>query len=67
MSKKNKSFNKNFSNEAPEIHNMDDIGYMTDESIYERSNRLENERNWLLSAGKDPLLWEVEIAYLRRE
>ena len=67
MSKKNKSFNKNFSNEAPEIYNMDDIGYMAEEALHDRANRLENERNRLQSSGKDTYLWEVEIAYLRRE
>lgn len=46
---------------------MDDIGYMADEAIHDRANRLENERNRLSSMGKDPYLWEVEIAYLRRE
>ena len=67
MSKKNKSFNKNFGNDAPEVYNMDDIGYMVDEAIHDRANRLENERNRLQSMGKDTYLWEVEISYLRRE
>lgn len=63
MSKKNKQFN----NEVPEIYNVDDIGYMADEALYERANRLENERNRMVSSGKDAYHWEVEIAYLRRE
>ena len=63
MSKKN----KNFGNENPEIYNMDDIGYMTDEALYDRANRLENDRNRVVASGRDPYLWEVEIAYLRRE
>lgn len=67
MSKKNKNFNKDFGNEAPEIYGMDDIGYMADEAIHDRANRLENERNRLVGQGRDPYLWEVEIAYLRRE
>jgi len=66
MSKKNK-LNKNFNNEAPEIFNTDDIGYMTDEALHDRSNRLEGERNRLVAMGRDPHLWEVEIAYLHRE
>jgi len=66
MSKKNKS-NKNFGNETPEIYNMDDIGYMADEAIQDRTQRLENDRGRLLAMNKDPYLWEVEIAYLRRE
>jgi hypothetical protein len=66
MSKKNKP-SKNFINETPDVYNMDDIGYMTDEAIHDRSQRLENERNRLLSMNKDAHLWEVEVAYLRRE
>jgi len=66
MSKKNKSA-KNFGNETPEIYNMDDIGYMTDEAIHDRTNRLEHERNRLGLLNRDPYLWEIEIAYLRRE
>lgn len=66
MSKKNKS-NKNIGNETPDIYNMDDIGYMADEAIHDRASRLEHERNRLVSVNKDPYLWEVEIAYLRRE
>ena len=67
MSKKNKVFNKDFGNEAPEVYNMDDIGYMADEAIHDRTNRLENERNRLMSMGKDAYFWEVELAYLQRE
>lgn len=67
MSKKNKNFNKDFGNEAPEIYNSEDIGYMADEAIHDRANRLENERNRLMSMGKNTYLWEVELAYLRRE
>jgi len=67
MSKKNKNFSRDFGNEAPEIYNMDDIGYMADEAIHDRANRLENERNRLSGMGRDPHFWEVEVAYLRRE
>jgi hypothetical protein len=58
---------KNFSKDAPEIYNMDDIGYMSDDALYDRANRLENERSRMLNSGREPYLWEVEIAYLRRE
>jgi hypothetical protein len=67
MSKKNKKFGKDFDFEAPEVINVDDIGYMAEEVIHDRMNRLEHERNRLLSQGRDPLLWEVELAYLQRE
>lgn len=67
MSKKNKNFNKNFGNEAPEMYSMDDIGYMTDEAIHDRVSRLDFERNRLVSMNKNPYLWEVELAYLHRE
>jgi len=67
MSKKNKNFNKNFSNDAPEIYNMDDIGYMVDEAIHDRATRLEHEKSRLVAMNRDPYLWEVELAYLQRE
>jgi len=67
MSKKNKNFGSDFRNDGPEVYNMDDIGYMTDEALYDRANRLENDRNRAMTSGRDPYLWEVEIAYLRRE
>lgn len=67
MSKKNKKFGKDFDFEAPEVVSTDDIGYMAEEAIHDRMNRLEHERNRLLSMGRDPLLWEVELAYLQRE
>lgn len=65
MSKKNIK-NKGFV-EAPEVLNMDDLGYMQDEMVDERAYRLENERNRILSSGRDAYLWEVELAYVRRE
>jgi len=67
MSKKNKNFDSDFRNDGPEVHNMDDIGYMTDEALYDRANRLENDRNRAIASGRDSYFWEVEIAYLRRE
>lgn len=67
MSKKNKKFGKDFDFEAPEVISTDDIGYMAEETIHDRMNRLEHDRNRLLSMGRDPLLWEVELAYLQRE
>ena len=63
MSKKNKI--KGF--DSPEVWNMDDLGYMPDETIDDRAQRLESERNRMVSMGKDAYLWEVEIAYIRRE
>lgn len=67
MSKKNKGFNRDFHGDAPEVLNMDEIRYMPDEAIYSIANRLESERNRLANASRDTRLWEVEIAYLRRE
>jgi hypothetical protein len=67
MSKKNKNFNKEFVTDAPEIISTDEIGYMPDELLQTISNRLESERSRVVNSGRDPLLWEVEIAYLRRE
>ncbi len=67
MSKKNKHANKNFDTEAPDVYNMDDIGYMVDDAIRDRANHLENERNYLLSVGGDAYSYELELAYLQRE
>lgn len=66
MTKKNKS-HKNFNIELPEIYNMDDIGYMMDETLYDRVGRLESERSKLVSNGYDAKPWEVEVAYVQRE
>jgi hypothetical protein len=75
MSKKNKSNQQNIeatfrgskSFPAPEIVCMDDIGYFSDELLSERMSRLENEKNRVSDAKLDPVLWEVELAYLQRE
>ena len=67
MSKNNKNLNKNFSNDGPDVHNMDDISYMIDESIHDYAGRLEFEREKLISTNRNPYLWEVELAYLHRE
>lgn len=64
MSKKNKNFNRF---ESLEIQNMDELGYMTDDALFDRTQKLTNERNKLASAGRDCLAWEVELAYLQRE
>lgn len=66
MAKKNKS-HKNINVESPEVYNMDDIGYMMDEALYDRVGRLDSERAKLVANGYDARLWEVEIAYVQRE
>jgi hypothetical protein len=78
MSKnKNKNTNHNQSSEelrtskyplpVPEVANMDEIGYYPDDLLADRIGRLESERTRLLEMRYDPQLWEVELAYLRRE
>lgn len=72
MGKKNKVQNQEtrkpkYPVAVPEVMNYDDIGYLSDETIFDRLSRLENDRAQVLSAGLDPYSWEVEIAYLRRE
>lgn len=64
---KNKNFYKNLEMSTPNVIHADEIVYMTDELINDQLNRLENERSYLLSLGKDVHLWEVEIAYIQRE
>jgi len=67
MSKKNKNFDNEFELGAPEVICLDDIGYMSEEIINDRMNRLERERNRAISMGHEPILWDVELAYLQRE
>jgi len=65
MSKK--KFNKDVEFGTPEIITVDEIGYMTEDALRDRGNRLEMERNQLAASGKNPYLWEVELAYIQRE
>lgn len=52
---------------VPEVVNMDVTALLLDDELYSRLNLLESDRLKVLDARLDPLLWEVEIAYLRRE
>ncbi len=52
---------------VPNVVNMDEIAVFSDEELFARVSSLENDRNKAVEARFDPLLWEVEIAYLRRE
>lgn len=52
---------------VPELNNMDDVGYYPDEVLHDKINRLESERGRLLELKLEPIPWEVELAYLRRE
>lgn len=63
MSKKN----KNLVAGCPEVCCMDSLGYASDEHLYDYANHLESERNHMLSSNRDVYLWEVELAYIRRE
>ena len=74
MSKKNKNVEKesfhqkrNSNIELPDVLNMDDIGYASDEAIIDRVRCLEVERNRVLDMRYDAQPWEVELAYLERE
>lgn len=58
---------KKFSAVQPEIVNMDQLGVLTDDELLNRFRTLEDERERALSSGDDPVVWEVEIAYARRE
>lgn len=53
--------------DLPQKTNMDDIGYMLDEAINDKLNRLEHDRSRLIDLKFDPKPWEIEIAYFRRE
>jgi hypothetical protein len=75
MSKKNKNNNgaeqdlrsTRYPIPTPEVANMDDVGYYPDDLLNDKISRLESERSRLLEMRYDPYLWEVELAYLRRE
>ena len=71
MSKKNKNpeneVMRNTYTNVPSVMNMDDIGYLTDDALVENLTRMEFERAKMIESRQDPMLWEVEIAYLRRE
>lgn len=51
----------------PDVTNMDDIGTMTDEALLEKLRATEMERDKVLEAKADAVLWETEASYLRRE
>ncbi len=52
---------------VPNVVNMDEIAIYSDEELFARMTSLENDRNKVIEARFDPMLWEIEIAYLRRE
>jgi hypothetical protein len=52
---------------VPNVVNMDDIAIFSDEELFARTTGLENDRNKAIEARFDPMLWEIEISYLRRE
>ncbi len=51
----------------PEVVNMDDTAVISDEDLFARMNQLESDRSKVIDHNFDPYLWEVELAYLRRE
>ena len=52
---------------APVIVTSDELGVMPDDDVMNRLMTLEDERMKVLENRIDPYLWEVEIAYARRE
>lgn len=63
MSKKKKSNDSNNRDNFPTPINMDDLALMSDEELNGWGNHCEAEktRSW------NPVPWETEIAYVRRE
>ena len=53
--------------DVPQVINMDEIARYLDDDLYQKITHLENDRNKVVDARMDPSLWEIEIAYLRRE
>lgn len=52
---------------VPQVVNVDDIAVFSDEELYARLTSMESDRTKVVESRFDPMLWEVEIAYLRRE
>ena len=52
---------------VPNVVNMDEIAIFSDEELFARASSLENDRTKVVESRFDPMLWEIEIAYLRRE
>jgi hypothetical protein len=52
---------------VPEVVNMDETALVPDEELFSRLNQLESDRLKVIDGNFDPYLWEIEIAYLRRE
>jgi len=52
---------------VPEVVNMDVTAVISDEELFARMNQLETDRSKVIDHNFDPYLWEVELAYLRRE
>ena len=52
---------------VPTAVNIDDIAVYTDEELFSRLSGMENDRLRVVESRFDPTIWEIEIAYLRRE
>lgn len=52
---------------VPTAANIDDIAVYSDEELFSRLSGMENDRLKVAESRFDPTLWEIEIAYLRRE
>lgn len=52
---------------TPDVVNMDETAVVSDEDLFARMNQLETDRSRMIDHNFDPYLWEVELAYLRRE
>lgn len=52
---------------VPDVINMDDIGNMIDEDLLSRLHSLEEDMGHVFDARMDTLLWEIELAYIKRE
>jgi len=51
----------------PEVVSMDVIAYMSDDDLVLRLRSLEEDMSRVFEARMDTTMWEVEIAYIRRE
>ena len=51
----------------PDVANMDDLAYVSDDELAARHTGLDADRNKIINHHFDPIAWEIELAYVKRE
>lgn len=58
---------RRYPSNIPEVVSIDVLATMTDDDIISRMRVMEDDRQKVNDAGMDPIFWEIEAAYVRRE